>query len=93
MRPPNVRDLERHALDAHCRGDTWGTFWTEHGAAVCRAEPNDRDHFARLVRRLLALVTSGDTDGMEPWATTQCRGSWTTTNLRPPTAGEPDCGG
>jgi hypothetical protein len=61
-----ARTLERDAIRAHARGDTWATFWTEHGAAVCAAEPHSRERFQRLVRRLLSLITSGDTDGMEP---------------------------
>jgi hypothetical protein len=63
-----VRKLETAAVAAYAAGDAWTTFWEHHGAAVCRAEPHDRHRFARLVRRLLALVTSGDSIGMEPGA-------------------------
>lgn len=64
-----TRTLERHAIDCHRRGDTWATFWTQHGAAVCQAEPHDRAKFGRLVRRLLSLLTSGNCDGQRPIAT------------------------
>jgi hypothetical protein len=57
------RTLERAALAAHQAGQTWADFWTEHGAAVCRAEPHSPQRFQRLVRRLLGLVVSGDTSG------------------------------
>ena len=61
-----IRVLERRAIDAHARGDGWETFWQEHGAQVRAAEPYRRNAYHALVRRLLALVVSGDTDGQEP---------------------------
>ena len=61
-----IKQLERSAIRAHARGVGWNDFWQEHGAKVCRAEPHDRQRFGRLVRRLLALLTSGNLDGMEP---------------------------
>jgi hypothetical protein len=61
-----IRTLERRAVDAHRAGDTWTQFWDRHGGEVCRAEPHHRQRFQRLVRRLLALVASGDCDGQEP---------------------------
>ena len=61
-----VENLETAAVAAHNRGDTWTMFWEQHGAEVCRAEPHDRERFALLVRRLLAIVTSGDDDGLHP---------------------------
>jgi len=54
-----IRHLERAALAAHRAGQRWNDFWAEHGAAVCRTEPQSRQRFGRLVRRLLALVTTG----------------------------------
>ena len=66
MKSPEELKLERAALSAHAAGLSWATFWQEHGAAVCRAEPHDKRRFARLVRKLLALVSAGDTDGMDP---------------------------
>jgi predicted GNAT family acetyltransferase len=35
-----IKTLETAAIDAHARGDTWGMFWEQHGAEVCRAEPH-----------------------------------------------------
>ena len=61
-----TQTLERAALAAHRAGWKWNQFWDEHGGDVCRAEPHNRQRFQRLVRRLLSLVASGDTDGMEP---------------------------
>ena len=61
----NVTQLERTAIDAHQAGMTWGQFWDQHGAAICAAEPHDRQRFTRLVRRLLALLTSGNLDGAQ----------------------------
>jgi hypothetical protein len=61
-----IRPLERAAVDCHRAGTGWTNFWAEHGAAVCQAEPHNRQRFGRLVRRLLALVVAGDVDGMEP---------------------------
>ena len=58
--------LERAAIDAYRAGQAWADFWQEWGARLLQAEPYDRGRFRRLVNRLLALVTSGDTDGMEP---------------------------
>lgn len=62
----STKQLERSAIRAYARGVGWSEFWAEHGGAVCRAEPHNRQRFQRLVRRLLALLTSGDCDGMEP---------------------------
>ncbi len=59
-----INHLERAALDAYRHGDTWTMFWEQHGAEVCRAEPHDRQRFVRLVRRLLALLVSGNDDGL-----------------------------
>jgi hypothetical protein len=61
-----IKQLERAALDAHRRGDTWASFWQEHATTICNAEPHSRQRFQRLVRRLLGLVTSGDTAGQHP---------------------------
>ena len=61
-----TRTLERAAQDAHRRGATWGAFWDQHGAEVCAAEPHDRRKFQCLIRRLLALLVSGNEDGAEP---------------------------
>jgi hypothetical protein len=66
MSTKEVRTLESAALRAHRRGIGWTDFWQEHGAAVCQAEPHNRQRFQRLVRRLLALVSSGDLDGQQP---------------------------
>jgi len=63
------RTLERAAINAHRQGTTWRAFWREHVEDIRRAEPYDSQKYHRLVKRLLALVTSGDTDGMHPVGT------------------------
>jgi len=60
------KDLERAAVDAHHRGDTWAKFWPTIAADVSRAEPSDYYARGRLVHRLMAIVASGDTGGMVP---------------------------
>jgi hypothetical protein len=61
-----VKELERLAIDAHHRGETWAAFWNQHGNEVKAAEPYNRQRLRRLVNRLLSLVVSGDLDGQEP---------------------------
>ncbi|MGO9109669.1 MAG: hypothetical protein ACLP9L_10585 [Thermoguttaceae bacterium] len=60
------KDLERLAIDAHCRGDTWADLWPTVATNVAKAEPWDARRYHRLVRCLLGLVVSGDTDGQQP---------------------------
>ncbi len=61
-----IKHLERPALQAHRRGDTWATFWQQYGQDAIALEPHHRQRFKRLTDRLLSLVTSGNLDGMEP---------------------------
>jgi len=61
-----IRTLECAAIQAHRAGLSWGDFWTANADAIRQAEPHNRQRFQRLVRRLLALVASGDCDGQEP---------------------------
>ena len=61
-----IQQLERGAVEAHRRGETWATFWQMHGDAVIAVEPWNRQRFRQLANRLLALVASGDTDGQRP---------------------------
>ena len=56
--------LERLAIDAHHRGDTWAMFWEQHRHAVGMIEPYDRAAYHRIVARLSHIVTCGDVDGM-----------------------------
>jgi hypothetical protein len=58
--------LERLAVEAHHRGDTWGEFWPGVAAAVGQTEPWDNVAYRRLVARLSHLLTCGDTGGMVP---------------------------
>lgn len=62
----NTERLECHAVDAHRLNWTWDRFWQAHGDATRGAEPWNRQRYRRLVNRLLSLVVSGDTGGMEP---------------------------
>ena len=52
--------LEAAALAAHRAGQTWGAFYAKHRHAMQQAEPVDRGRYHRLLRRLLALLVSGD---------------------------------
>ncbi len=57
--------LERAALAAHERGDTWAEWFPTVAAEVSQAEP---DYYTRgkLIHKLVGLVASGDTDGQRP---------------------------
>lgn len=66
-----IKKLEQAALDAHKAGLGWKDFWQQHGKEVIKAEPFNRVKSRRLVNRLLALVTSGDTCGMSTISPTQ----------------------
>ena len=61
-----TRTLDRLALDAHRRGDTWATFWASHAEQVRAVDPYNREAYRGLVNRLLCIVVSGTTSGMEP---------------------------
>ena len=56
--------LEKLAIDGHRRGMTWDAFWERYGADVRAQVPYDRRRFHQLFRKLLHLLTCGDTDGM-----------------------------
>jgi hypothetical protein len=60
----DTKQLERHAVEAHRNSESWTTFWRQHGGEVRRAEPFDRQRFNRLTSKLLALVVSGDSNGL-----------------------------
>ncbi len=61
-----MNSLERLAIDAHHRGETWDEWWAQYGAQVKQAEPYNRLKLRRLVRRLSYLLTCGNTDGQFP---------------------------
>ena len=63
---PTRQALERLAVEAHHRGDTWNQFWPGVAAEVSQAEPWDNAAYRRLVNRLSHLLTCGDTGGMLP---------------------------
>ena len=83
------RQLEHAALAAHAAGTAWGDYWQEHQDAIREVQPHDRLAYRRLVRRLLALLVSGDVDGMEPVAPAYRRGCWMTTQPSRQTWGRP----
>jgi hypothetical protein len=60
---PKETALERAAIAANRRGESWGTFWERHAAAIRQAEPWDRAAYHRLVQRLMHLVATGDRSG------------------------------
>jgi hypothetical protein len=61
-----IKQLESAALEAHRAGTTWSTWWPTIAAELVQLELLDDRAYSRLVRRLLAIVASGDTDGMQP---------------------------
>ena len=61
-----MKQLERLALEAHTCNQSWNDFWPTVANRVRQAEPWNRSKFRRLYERLLALVVSGDCDGMLP---------------------------
>jgi hypothetical protein len=69
------KELERLAVDAHARGESWIIFWERHGNDIKAVYPWNRARLRRLIDRLLHLLTCGDVDGMEsidapcPWLT------------------------
>jgi len=63
-----IKALERAAIDAFRNGIGWTAYWQQHGEQVQQAEPWNARRFKRLYDRLLALVTSGDTNGMTAMA-------------------------
>ncbi len=58
-----VKRLEQAAIAAHATGTSWVEFWPSVATDVAQAEPHDARRYHRLVRRLVGLVASGDTDG------------------------------
>ena len=60
-----VQQLEREALDAHARGQSWSEFWPTVADRVRQAESCGGDYHA-LVGKLLHLLLCGNVDGAEP---------------------------
>jgi hypothetical protein len=60
------RQLENLAIAAHARGESWSTFWETVNKTVARMAEGDPIKFRRLVDRLLSVLVSGDTSGLEP---------------------------
>jgi hypothetical protein len=62
--PAIVHRLEAAALEGHAAGLTWlqfyGANWSRGLVQVARHDPGG---YSRLVERLLAILTSGPTDG------------------------------
>ena len=58
--------LEHEAVVAYRRGVSWTTWWPSVASDVAQAEPHDPARYGALVGRLLALVTSGDLNGLYP---------------------------
>ena len=60
-----TEELEHAATVAHRRGIRWRDWWPTISEHVAQAAP-DTAAYRRLVARLLALVTSGDLNGLYP---------------------------
>jgi hypothetical protein len=61
-----IKELEKLAIDAFRRGETWSAFWEQHGEQVKQAEPWNARDYHRLYQRLMALVCSGNDAGQYP---------------------------
>ena len=61
-----IKQLESAAIEAHQAGTTWFAFWPTIAAELLQLDRGDDRPYANLVRRLVAIVASGDTDGMQP---------------------------
>jgi hypothetical protein len=71
-----IRELEKAALKAGRRGESWSSFWREHADAIRALEPYCRERFHKLRSRLLHMCLTaddagqfaiGDDDGLCPW--------------------------
>ena len=58
--------LDHEAVVAHRRGIRWTDWWPTVAHDVAQVEPHDTARYGALVGRLLALVTSGDLNGLYP---------------------------
>ena len=58
--------LDHEAVVAHRRGIRWTDWWPTVAHDVAQVEPHDPARYGALVARLLALVTSGDLNGLYP---------------------------
>lgn len=54
------KKLERLAIKAHTRGETWKQFCAAQGDAIQQVEPFDRQRYRRLENKLMVLVMSGN---------------------------------
>ena len=63
---PTLAQLERLALQAHARGDTWREFWPSVSNAVAHLAGANRRRFHTVYGLLFGLVVCGDLDGGEP---------------------------
>lgn len=60
------KQLERTALESHRRGERWSQFWPLVSDDLRALIPWDRRAYGRAVERLLCVLVSGDTSGLEP---------------------------
>jgi hypothetical protein len=67
-----VKELERAAIRAHARGETFTEFWENHEGDLRAAIPHDRRRFGTVYKHLLALVIAGDLSGIEPPGSDEC---------------------
>jgi len=63
---PATRTLEREALSYRASGTPWSAFWYRNAHAIREAAADDPQRLQRLVNRLLHLLTTGDTAGLQP---------------------------
>ena len=66
QRPITLAALEARALEAHRDGTNWCQFWPTVAADARKLAERSPNAARPIYGNLLAIVVSGDTDGMEP---------------------------
>ena len=61
-----TKQLERAALDAHRRGESWQQFMQTHHDSMRACESSDVQRYRALCGRLLHCLATGERSGMEP---------------------------
>ena len=59
-------ELERAAVAAFARGDTWTQFFADMGPSIRALEPFNARRYRRLTDHLLCLIVAGDVIGHVP---------------------------
>ena len=82
-----IKQLEKLAIEAHRTGQGWQDFTTQHSEAIKTAEPVNISRYRRLRANLVALVVSGDRDGMFAAGDDDAIYPWEAAEQYPPAGG------